>query len=266
MGPNVTEPTQATEMDAHQLAPVTTRVRYAAVDDHPAVAVGVSVLLTAVAPKLEFVGGSPSVAALLARDLRPDVVLLDLRLNDGSDATANMAALMGAPPRPGGAVDPPARPGVVVYTEGSDLTEGRRALAGGALSVVHKDRSVTVLAEAILAAAAGRTFPTTEMAALLNDEPWLRPQLSDQERESLRLYALNLPAKLVARRMGITEGTAKKYISRVRKKYMALGREAGTKMDLHWRALEDDIIEREAAPGATAPLSDAPSSRGERSR
>ena len=218
------------------------RVRYATVDDHPAVVAGVTALLGVLAPDLECVGSAGSVAALLAQDLRPDVVLLDLRLNDGSDAVANMVALLGSSsPRSGD--QEAGRPGVVVYTEGSEVAEARRALAHGALSVVHKDRPPALLAEAVRAAAAGLTFPTTEVAALLDGEPALRPQLSDQEREALRLYALNLPAKLVARRMGITEGTAKKYLARTRKKYMALGREAGTKMDLHWRAVEDEIID-----------------------
>lgn len=219
-----------------------TRVRYAAVDDHPAVPAGVSTLLREEAPELELVGSARTVADLLSLRLHPDVVLLDLRLDDGSNATDNMAALLGAAAATGLGDQPAGGPGVVVYTEGSDVAEGRRALAGGALSVVHKDRPPAVLAQAIRAAAAGRTLPTTEMAALLSSEPWLRPQLSDQEREALRLYASNLPAKLVARRMGITESTAKKYIFRVRKKYVALGREAGTKMDLHWRAVEDEII------------------------
>ena len=66
--------------------------------------------------------------------------------------------------------------------------------------------------------------------------------LSEREREALRLYAANLPAKSVARRMGVSEGTVKVYLRRVRSKYQALNRPAATKLDLYRRAVEDGIV------------------------
>ena len=69
-----------------------------------------------------------------------------------------------------------------------------------------------------------------------------RPDLSRRERDVLRLYAANLPCKSVARRLGITEASVKEYLKRIRRKYVVLGRVAGTKLDLYHRAREDGLI------------------------
>ncbi|MBT2549603.1 hypothetical protein [Arthrobacter sp. ISL-65] len=42
--------------------------------------------------------------------------------------------------------------------------------------------------------------------------------------------------------MGVAESTVKKNIDRVREKYEAAGRPAGTKIDLYRRAVEDGIL------------------------
>jgi two-component system, NarL family, nitrate/nitrite response regulator NarL len=45
--------------------------------------------------------------------------------------------------------------------------------------------------------------------------------------------------KLVARKMKISEDTAKQYLGRVREKYSRAGRAAPTKWELYYRAVED---------------------------
>jgi transposase len=54
-----------------------------------------------------------------------------------------------------------------------------------------------------------------------------------------RLYATGMPMKSVARRMCISEETAKQYVGRVREKYSRAGRAAPTKLELYYRAVED---------------------------
>ena len=66
-----------------------------------------------------------------------------------------------------------------------------------------------------------------------------RPALSAQETRTLRLYATGMPIKSVARRLGISEETAKQHVRRVREKYAQAGRAAPTKVDLYHRAVED---------------------------
>jgi DNA-binding CsgD family transcriptional regulator len=66
-----------------------------------------------------------------------------------------------------------------------------------------------------------------------------RPGLSAQETRALQLYATGMPMKSVARRMRISEETAKQYLGRVRQKYARVNRAAPTKIDLYHRAVED---------------------------
>lgn len=58
----------------------------------------------------------------------------------------------------------------------------------------------------------------------------------------LRLYAAGLPLKVVADRLGVAYSTAKENITRVRVKYVEVGRPAPTKVDLLRRAMEDGIL------------------------
>ena len=76
------------------------------------------------------------------------------------------------------------------------------------------------------------------------------------ERDVLRLYAAGLPLKVVADRLGVAYSTAKENITRVRVKYVEVGRPAPTKVDLLRRAMEDGILaepsDREGAGGIGA--------------
>ena len=70
------------------------KTRVGCVDDHPALLMGLQALLGGTAD-VEFVGTALTVAELLA-EVAPDVVLLDLRLDDGSSPAVNVQALMTA--------------------------------------------------------------------------------------------------------------------------------------------------------------------------
>jgi len=51
-----------------------------------------------------------------------------------------------------------------------------------------------------------------------------------------------MPMKSVARKMTISEETAKQYLGRVRVKYSRAGRAAPTKLELYYRAVEDGHV------------------------
>lgn len=69
-----------------------------------------------------------------------------------------------------------------------------------------------------------------------------RPRLSDRERNVLVLYVSGLKMTSVARRLDISPHTAKEYLDRARGKYVAVGRPAPTKVDLHREAMRDGLI------------------------
>ncbi|MCB0922804.1 MAG: hypothetical protein KDC08_13465, partial [Actinobacteria bacterium] len=71
------------------------------------------------------------------------------------------------------------------------------------------------------------------------------PDLSGQELRALQLYAQGLTLKAVARRMSVSQNTAKEYLDRVRAKYLATGRAARTKAELQAAAREDGLLHDE---------------------
>lgn len=79
-------------------------------------------------------------------------------------------------------------------------------------------------------------------SAVEGDRAFADAQLSVREREVVRLYATGLPLKAVADRLGISYSTAKENITRVRVKYVEVGRPAPTKVDLLRRAMEDGLV------------------------
>lgn len=68
------------------------------------------------------------------------------------------------------------------------------------------------------------------------------PQLSLQEAKVFELYVAGKPIGAVAESIGVKEDTARKYLTRVKKKYIALGRQANSKLDLARLAWEDGLL------------------------
>ncbi|MEZ0164609.1 response regulator [Kineococcus sp. LSe6-4] len=225
------------------------RLHVAAVDDHPALLAGLEVELARLEDSFVFVATAPTVPDLLARlagTPAPDVVLLDLRLGDGSDPAGNVAALLARGSR------------VLVYTEGRQHAEALAALQAGAQGVLLKDRPVTTVAEALRAVVEGETVSSAETAAALQVDDVLTSHLSPQERRVLELYAGGMPARSVALRLGVTQETAKSYLKRIRAKYAALDRPAYTRMELYRRAVEDGVLAPLPAPGTPGPVPGRP--------
>jgi DNA-binding NarL/FixJ family response regulator len=202
-----------------------------AVDDHPALLAGLRVELSRLDPGIRFLGQAACVPELLADGARYDVVLLDLRLQDGSRPADNVRSLLDAGCR------------VLVYTEGSTRPWVEEAIAAGAHGVLRKDRGTADLVDALRVLAAGDVYESAELAQALELASGLRPHLSDREREVLALYAAGMPAKSVARRLGVGVETAREYLKRIRAKYAAIGRPAYTRMEMYQRAVEDRVID-----------------------
>lgn len=213
-------------------------VRIGLIDDHEVVHVGLRGLI-ATEPGWEL-----AVVARSVRDLGLsrvnasgesahglDLVLLDLRLDDGSSPGDNVTALQAA--------------GIptLAYTAGEDPTLLRAAARAGVLGVVRKSDRVEVLVESIRRALAGEAVATTDWAAALDaDTAIANAQLSPREREVLSLYASGETAQGIAEFMGLSRDTIVNYVGRIRTKYALAGRPATTKVDLHVRAREDGLL------------------------
>ena len=160
-----------------------------------------------------------------------DVVILDLTLGDGTTVTENVRAL----------VDDGAS--VVIHSVADRPAAVRESLSAGAAGVVSKSSSLGDVLDAICTVARGEALNNVEWAsAVEGDREFADAQLSVREREVLRMYATGLPLKAVAEGLGVAYSTAKENITRVRVKYVEVGRPAPTKVDLLRRAMEDGIV------------------------
>ncbi|MCW4354217.1 LuxR C-terminal-related transcriptional regulator [Hoyosella sp. YIM 151337] len=201
--------------------------RIGLVEDHSTYALGLAALLSN-EPDLELVAIAQTANELIENCTDLDLVVLDLRLADGSSPRANVVALHEHGIN------------VLVLTSGDDTYLIRSAARGGVLGVVLKSEAPSVALDAIREAAAGRTVATMDWAAAIDSDPGLSEvQLTDRQREVLALYAAGEKASSVARRTNLSVETVNDYVGRIRRKYAEAGRPAPTKMDLYKRALED---------------------------
>ena len=197
------------------------------VDDHATVGIGLAAAL-ADQPDLDMVATAATVPDLLAVTTDLDLVVLDIRLGDGSTPRANVEAL-----REHGIE-------TLVYTSGEDLYLVRAAARAGVLGVVLKSTDIDATIDAVREAAHGRQVVTMDWAAAIDGDPAL-PEvgLTPRQHQVLALYASGEKAATVARRTGLSEQTVNDYLVRIRRRYAEAGRPAPTKTDLYKRALED---------------------------
>ena len=214
-----------------------TRYRVALVDDHEIVAVALEATLAGL-PEFAYLGIAPTVDDLLARFSGVDLVVLDLRLADGSSPVRNVDRISGAGSK------------VLAYTSGENPYLVRAVAKTDVLGIVRKSEPVAVLAAALRLAAAGQPVVSTDWAAAIDSDPALAAVgLSAQEQKVLTLFANGNKAQAVASAAGIAPGTVEDYVRRIRAKYTRAGRPAHTKIDLYKRAIEDGFL---PIPGAAA--------------
>lgn len=198
------------------------------IDDHRIVALGVKAAFDNQGADVS-ISWSPTVNEVCWEE--GQVAVLDLRLADGSVPEQNIADINkhGIP--------------AVVYTSGDDPYLVRRAIAGGALSIIRKSAPPEDLVEAVLSAADGVTFPTPDWAATLDaDEDFVAEHLSDLESRILAHYASGVSSDCVAHALSVSKNTVNTYIARIRDKYRKSGRPAESRIDLFRRAAEDGLV------------------------
>lgn len=179
-------------------------IRLLIADDHPVVRAGLRGMLGA-EPDFDIVGEAAdgAGAADLAERLRPDVVLMDLRMPrvDGVTATARIRDRA---------------PGVRVlvlttYDTDADIL---RAVEAGATGYLLKDARREELFQAVRAAAAGETVLAPAVAARVIERMRAPRQevLSGREIEILELVAAGRSNREIAGLLSISEATVKTHL------------------------------------------------------
>jgi DNA-binding NarL/FixJ family response regulator len=193
-------------------------VRIVVADDHQVVRAGFAGLL-GTQPDFTVVGTAPdgAEAVRVCRELRPDVVLMDVRMPgmDGIEATRQLAGS-----EPGG-------PRILILTT-FDLDEYvYDALCAGASGFLLKDVTAERLFDAVRVIAAGDALLAPAVTRRLISEfarqrpqPDARPApaltaLTPRETQVLRLVAEGLSNPEIAARLTVTEETVKTHVSRV---------------------------------------------------
>ena len=205
-------------------------IRIAHVDDHETVRLGFASLV-ADEPDLLIVAGGSTIDDVIPALAQVHLVVLDIRLSDGSTITHNVDVLHGHGAR------------VLAFTAADNSADLRAASKAGVLGVVRKSDSREAILDAVRRASRGDAIATTEWAAALDSDPDLASaRLSPKEQEVLALYASGEKSVSVAARAGLSANTVSEYIRRIRSKYAVAGRPAHTKIDLYKRAVEDRLI------------------------
>ena len=162
-------------------------------DDHQVVRMGLAAIIAAEAD-MRLIGeasdGNEAVA--LARELRPNVVLMDLMmpLKNGAEATVEILA-----------ENPSTK--ILVLTTFGESSEVLQAIASGATGALIKDTPRSELVAAIRKTAAGERVLSPEIEHVLAVQSE-KPRLSARQLEVLRYVSDGLTSKEISDKMGIT--------------------------------------------------------------
>jgi two-component system response regulator NreC len=188
-------------------------IRVIIADDHSIVRRGLRELLEAEGDfEVVAEAGDIDSAKRYLRGHKPDVMILDLNMPDGSSLEAI----------PGMRADCP-QTRIVVLTMQDEPAYARRALSAGALGYVLKDAADAELVEAVRRAAVGDSYLNPRLGARLAAEPSGPPDgLTERELDVLRMIALGHTNAEVADQLFLSVRTVETHRAHIQQK-LSLG-------------------------------------------
>ena len=185
------------------------KIRTLIVEDHPTMRLGIRTILE-VSGEIEVVGEATNAhdALLLARDVEPEVVVLDLRLGDtvgGVDLCRKIKSL----PRP---------PRVVIHSAYNSTEELYACRLCGADGFVHKSEAATRLPGAVKAAHTGASewlmgaWPKETTTSTAEQH---RASLTARETEILDLLTRRRTNPEIASELSLSPLTVKTHVARI---------------------------------------------------
>lgn len=199
-----------------------TTIRAAIVDDHGIVRQGLRALLSS-RPGIEVVGeaDSGSAAIKLAEALRPDVMLLDIRMKDG-DGLQSLPHIKQVSPKTS----------VIILTTYANPAYLARAISGGAAGYLSKETDPDQIVRAVRAASAGDDLIDRSLllAALSHTVAASPPELdataetaaveplSERELDVLRLMVQGASNSVIAETLTISLPTVKTHVQHILQK------------------------------------------------
>jgi DNA-binding NarL/FixJ family response regulator len=190
-------------------------IRIMIVDDHPIWREGVERELTGRGYDVVATAGDAGTAVRIAAGARPDVVLMDLQLGDGSGVDATKQILQALPDTR-----------VLVLSASAEHEDVLAAVKNGASGYLVKSASGDELDDAVRRTAQGDAVFSAGLAGLLlgeyrrlHDGPEPdAPTLTARETEVLRLVARGLTARQIASRLTLSHRTVENHVQNTLRK------------------------------------------------
>ena len=193
-------------------------MRILLIDDHALFRIGLEGLLDRHAIQVAAAVGDGEEGIRLAQELAPDVILLDLRMPDPNGLEVLRRLRAEGVERP-----------VVMLTTSTDEEDLINCLRTGANGYLLKDMEPDDLVTALHNVTKGETVVAKELTGVLArviqaaDKPVEEPasqhaDLTPREREILCLVAEGQSNKVIARNLGISDGTVKLHVKAILRK------------------------------------------------